>query len=435
MKICVIGTGYVGLVVGTCLSESGNDVICVDKDKKKITSLRRAIPPIHEPGLTELLRRNIKEGRLRFSQDIGASVKASDVVFICVGTPVNSDRAPDVTQVERVATEVAKAMKHYTVVVLKSTVPVGTARRVKKLISRITRRTAGEFAVVSNPEFLKEGAAVDDFMKPDRVIVATDDRRAAEVMRELYSPFLRTNKPFIETNYESAEMTKYAANAFLATKISFMNEIANLCGIVGADVNDVRYGVGTDPRIGSHFLFPGVGYGGSCLPKDADTLIHTAKRHKCQLRVLSSAREVNRQQKRILVRKMTAHFGGKIRGRRVAIWGLAFKPRTDDIREAPALVVIEELLKRGAKISAYDPAAMKNAKLLFGKKITFTATNYEVLKDADCLMILTEWNEFRNPSFDKMKTLMKSPVIFDGRNILDRKTVESLGFTYYAIGC
>jgi UDPglucose 6-dehydrogenase len=432
VKICVVGTGYVGLVVGTCLSESGNDVICVDKDKKKIDSLKRAIPPIHEPGLAELLQRNIKEGRLRFSTDLGASVKESDVVFISVGTPVNSDRAPDVTQVERVAAEIAKAMEHYTVVVLKSTVPVGTARRVKKLISRITDC---EFAVVSNPEFLKEGAAVDDFMKPDRVIVAADDRRAAEIMRELYSPFLRTNKPFIETNYESAEMTKYASNAFLATKISFMNEIANLCERVGADVNDVRYGVGTDPRIGPHFLFPGVGYGGSCLPKDADTLIHVAKRCKYPLKILSTVREVNTQQKRLLVRKMVSHFGGKVAGKRVAVWGLAFKPRTDDIREAPALIVIEELLKRGTRVSAYDPAAMENAKLLFGKRVRFAATNYEALKGADCLMILTEWNEFRNPSFDRMKSLMKAPVIFDGRNILDRKTVESLGFTYYAIGC
>jgi UDPglucose 6-dehydrogenase len=435
VKICVVGTGYVGLVVGTCLSESGNDVICVDKDKKKIDSLKRAIPPIHEPGLAELLQRNIKERRLRFSTDIGASVKESAVVFISVGTPVNSDRIPDVTQVERVAAEVAKAMEHYTVIVLKSTVPVGTARRVKKLISRITRRAAGEFAVVSNPEFLKEGAAIDDFMKPDRVIVAADDRRAAEIMRELYSPFLRTNKPFIETNYESAEMTKYASNAFLATKISFMNEIANLCERVGADVNDVRYGVGTDPRIGPHFLFPGVGYGGSCLPKDADALIHVAKRCKYPLKILSAVREVNRQQKRLLVRKMISHFGGKVAGKRVAIWGLAFKPRTDDIREAPSLVVIEELLNRGAKVSAYDPAAMENTKLVFGKRVRFAATNYDALKDADCLMILTEWNEFRNPSFDRMKSLMKNPVVLDGRNIFDRKTVESLGFTYYAIGC
>lgn len=432
MKVCVVGTGYVGLVVGTCLSESGNDVICVDKDKRKIDPLKRAVSPIYEPGLTELLQRNIREGRLRFSTNLGASVKISDVVFICVGTPVNSDRTPDLRQVEKVAAEVAKAMEHYTVIVLKSTVPVGTARKVKKIVSRITDC---EFAVVSNPEFLKEGAAVDDFMKPDRVIVATDDRRAAEIMRELYAPFLRTNKPFIEMNHESAELTKYAANALLATKISFMNEIANLCERVGADVNEVRYGVGTDPRIGSHFLFPGVGYGGSCLPKDADTLIHTAKKHNCQLKIVSCAREVNSQQKRLLVKKMVSHFGGKIRGKRVAIWGLSFKPRTDDIREAPAIVVIEELLKRGAKICAYDPAATENAEHLFGKRVRFTQTNYDALKGAHCLMILTEWNEFRNPSFERMRAVMKSPVIFDGRNTLDRKTVESLGFTYYAIGC
>jgi len=431
VKLCVIGSGYVGLVAGTCFAESGNDVICADIDADKVARLQRGDIPIYEPGLQELVKRNVTEGRLSFTTDLRDAVRRSLVCFIAVGTPPGEDGGADLAAVIRVAAEIGEAMDGYRVIVDKSTVPVGTAERVRQVIAS---RTSHPFDVVSNPEFLKEGAAIEDFMKPDRVVIGADTPRAVELMKELYSPFVRTEQPIVVMSAASAEMTKYCANAMLAARISLMNEFANLCEKVGADVDDVRRGIGFDRRIGHHFLFPGVGYGGSCFPKDVKAVIKTAEQYDLDFRMLRAAEEVNERQKRTLVEKVMQHFGEYLRGMRFAVWGLAFKPRTDDMREAPALTVIEGLLRAGAEVHAHDPEALTEAHRLFGDRVRYHRVNYDALQDADALLVLTEWNEFRRPDFARMRELMKRPVIFDGRNIYDTKQMQELGFTYYSVG-
>lgn len=446
MNICVIGTGYVGLVAGTCFAESGNDVICVDIDAKKVDLLNRGEVPIYEPGLEELIRRNKEDSRLRFTTDLSSAVKDSLICFIAVGTPPGEDGSADLKYVLEAARGIGRAMNGYRVIVDKSTVPVGTAGKVKAAVrSELQSRGLDyEFDVVSNPEFLKEGAAIDDFMKPDRVVIGADNGKAAEIMTELYSPFLRTGKPILIMDVKSAEMTKYAANAMLATKISFINEIANLCEMVGADVANVRRGIGSDSRIGFEFLFPGVGYGGSCFPKDVQAIIRTGSEYRCDLKILKAVEAVNYRQKEVLVDKILKHFqpsgfspqasAKPLEGKIIGIWGLSFKPRTDDMREAPSITIINRLLDAGAKIKAHDPEAMDEAKKLFGDRIEYMKDNYEVVRDADALAVITEWNEFRRPNFARMKGLMTSPVIFDGRNIYEPKEMRELGFTYYGIG-
>jgi UDPglucose 6-dehydrogenase len=431
VKLCVVGTGYVGLVAGTCFAESGNDVVCVDVDEHKIARLERGDVPIYEPGLEELVKRNVSEGRLSFTTNLDDAVRQSLLCFIAVGTPQGEDGSADLAAVIRVATLIADAMDGYRVIVDKSTVPVGTAERVRQVVAS---RTTHPFDVVSNPEFLKEGAAVDDFMKPDRVVIGSDSERAVELMKELYSPFVRTEHPIVVMSPASAEMTKYAANAMLATRISLMNEFANLCERVGADVDDVRRGVGFDRRIGHHFLFPGVGYGGSCFPKDVKAVIRSAELYDLDFRMLRAAEEVNERQKRTLIEKAVAHFGESLRGRRCAVWGLAFKPRTDDMREAPAITVVEGLLEAGAEVHAHDPEALEEARRFFGDRIHYHRVNYDALEAASALFIVTEWNEFRRPDFERMKELMRQPVVFDGRNIYDPEEMLQLGFTYYSIG-
>jgi UDPglucose 6-dehydrogenase len=418
-------------VAGTCFAESGNDVVCVDVDVEKIARLRQGRIPIYEPGLEELIKRNVAEGRLSFSTDLSIAVKQSLVCFIAVGTPPGEDGSADLAAVLRVAAEIASAMDGYRVVVNKSTVPVGTAERVRQVVAS---RTSHPFDVVSNPEFLKEGAAVDDFMKPDRVIIGGENGRAVELMKELYSPFVRTERPILVMCTASAEMTKYAANAMLATRISLMNEFANLCERVGADVSDVRRGVGFDQRIGHHFLFPGVGYGGSCFPKDVKAVIRSAEEHGLDFKLLRAVEEVNEHQKHSLVDKVRAHFGEHLRGMRFAVWGLAFKPRTDDMREAPAVTVVEALLQAGAEVHAHDPEALGEAQRIFGNRVHYYRVNYEALKGVDALLVITEWNEFRRPDFERMRQLMKHPVIFDGRNIYDLDEMRELGFTCYSVG-
>jgi UDPglucose 6-dehydrogenase len=412
MKLCVVGTGYVGLVAGTCFAESGNDVVCVDNVAAKIEKLRQGVVPIYEPGLEELIRRNTAAGRLTFSTDLADAVKRSLVCFIAVGTPSGDDGAADLSAVWAVAREIGRTMDGYRVVVTKSTVPVGTAARVRK---EIASQTKHEFDVVSNPEFMKEGAAIEDFMKPDRVVIGATSPRAVEVMRELYDPFVRTGSPILTMDNPSAEMTKYAANALLATRISFMNEIANLCERVDADVDHVRRGIGYDRRIGHHFLFPGVGYGGSCFPKDVKAVIHTARDNGMDFPLLNAVEAVNEEQKQRLVEKVVAAFGEKLAGRHFAVWGLAFKPKTDDMREAPSLTVVEGLLARGATVAVYDPEALTEARKHFGDRVVYCRVNYDCLKDADALLIVTEWNEFRRPDFARMKGQLKRPLIFDGR--------------------
>jgi len=431
MKICVVGTGYVGLVAGTCFAESGNDVTCVDNVVAKIDALRQGIVPIYEPGLEELIRRNVAEGRLTFSTDLGDAVKKSEVCFIAVGTPERDDGSADLSAVLSVARGVAQAMDGYRVVVTKSTVPVGTHRKIREAMGPVTSQP---FDVVSNPEFMKEGAAIEDFLKPDRVVIGAASPEAFRTMRELYEPFCRTGAPILEMDNASAEMTKYAANALLATKISFMNEIANLCERVGADVEHVRRGAGYDRRIGHHFLFPGVGYGGSCFPKDVQAIVHTAKENKLDFPVLSAVEAVNDAQKRRLVEKVVAEFGDSLRGKRFAVWGLAFKPRTDDMREAPSIVVVNGLLERGAEVAVHDPEALTNAKRVFGDRVSYHRVNYEALAGADALLVVTEWNEFRRPDFARMRQLMKRPVIFDGRNVYDPEVMREHGFSYFPIG-
>jgi len=432
MKIAVVGTGYVGLVVGACLAENGNDVICVDKDESKIATLRAGKMPIYEPGLEEMVRRNHGLERLTYSTDLPAAVRASEIVFIAVGTPQNEDGSADLQHVLDVARSVGRAINKYTVVVDKSTVPVGTAKRVHAAIGG---ETSHPFSVVSNPEFLKQGAALEDFMKPDRVVVGTapDDARAAAVMKELYSPFTRTGAPIITMDTASAELSKYAANSLLAARISFMNEIANVCELVGANVDQVRKAIGSDRRIGSSFLFPGVGYGGSCFPKDVKAILKSSADAGYDFKILGAAEAVNRSQKTRFVSKMEAHFG-ELRGRMIALWGLAFKPRTDDMREAPAIAIIERLLELGASVRAYDPEAGPTARRLFGSRVTLCEKSYEALSGADGLAIVTEWNEFREPDFAKMRQLMRSPVVFDGRNIYSPEHMRELGFTYFSIG-
>lgn len=432
MRIAVIGTGYVGLVAGTCFAESGNTVTCVDIDEKKVKRLRDGEVPIYEPGLEELLRRNVADGRLRFTTDYAEAIPDAEVAFIAVGTPPGEDGSADLKYVLEAARSVAKHLQGYIVVVDKSTVPVGTADKVNDAMKG---ETDHPFDVVSNPEFLKEGAAIDDFLKPDRVVIGSNSPRAAEVMDELYGPFVRTGKPIIHMDVASAELTKYAANAMLATRISFMNEIANICSRVGANVDLVRKGIGSDARIGSLFLFAGLGYGGSCFPKDVKAIVKTAEENDYDFRVLKAVEAVNESQKRILYDQVKDHFKGDLKGKKLAVWGLAFKPNTDDMREAPAVVVIENLLKDGATVSAFDPEAMEECKRHhLGDRITYASSASEAVRDADALILITEWNKFRRPDFEKLKGLLKTPLIFDGRNIYSRKVLERMGFTYYAIG-
>ena len=430
MKIAVVGTGYVGLVAGACLAESGNDVVCIDKDDAKIRALRRGRMPFYEPGLEELVRRNRLERRLAFSATLPKAVRDSSVIFIAVGTPPGENGSADVRQVLTVARDIAKAMNGYKVIVNKSTVPVGTSARVREVIRR---ETTHPFSVVSNPEFMKQGAAVEDFMKPDRVVIGAEDPRAEELMRDVYDPFTRTGAPVMVMDCASAELTKYAANAILASRISFMNEVANVCELVGADVDQVRRAIGADRRIGSSFLFPGIGYGGSCFPKDVQALIHFAAQKNYEFKTLRAVDSVNELQKTRLFSKMRTHFGS-LKGKVVAVWGLAFKPKTDDMREAPSVALINALLAAGAKVQAYDPEASRVAKGLFGSRISLASSDYDVLNGADCLAIVTEWNEFRRPDFARMRKLMRSPVIFDGRNLFTPEQMKQHGFTYYSIG-
>jgi UDPglucose 6-dehydrogenase len=430
MKIAVVGTGYVGLVVGACLAETGNDVTCVDKDAAKVRTLRKGRVPIYEPGLSELVVKNQHEGRLTFTTQLPRAVKGAQIVFIAVGTPQGEDGSADLQHVLTVARDVGRAMEAYTVVVNKSTVPVGTADKVRSVIRR---ETTYPFSVVSNPEFLKQGAAVDDFMKPDRVVIGAEDPRGAEMMVALYQPFTRTGAPIMVMDCASAELSKYAANALLATRISFMNEIANVCELFGADVDRVRQAVGSDRRIGASFLFPGVGYGGSCFPKDVKALVRFSADRNYDFKVLKAVESVNDSQKRVLVRKMEAHFGS-LKGKTIAVWGLAFKPKTDDMREAPAIPIVKTLLEKGAKVQVYDPEAQKMAKSIFGSKVTYATKSYDALRGADALAIVTEWHEFREPDFPRMRKLMRSPVIFDGRNIYQPQQMKAHGFTYNSIG-
>jgi len=430
MKIAVVGTGYVGLVVGACLAETGNDVVCVDVDERKIRGLRRGRVPIYEPGLDELVQRNQTEKRLVFSTALSRATRDSEVIFIAVGTPPGEDGSADVQHVLTAARQLARAINGYTVVAIKSTVPVGTAERVRDVIRHETRHP---FSVVSNPEFLKQGSAVEDFLKPDRVVIGADDTRARELMRALYAPFTRTGAPIVTMDCASAELSKYAANAMLATRVSFMNEIANVCEQFGANVDDVRRVVASDRRIGPSFLFPGIGYGGSCFPKDVQALVQSARKDGYRFRILEAVEAVNSSQKRRLFEKMLEVLGS-LDGKQIAIWGLSFKPRTDDMREAPSITMIEALLEAGATVVAYDPQAHRSARAIFGSRITLAGRSYDALKGADALGILTEWNEFREPDFSRMRSLMRAPVIFDGRNLFDVAQMRDNGFTYYSIG-
>jgi UDPglucose 6-dehydrogenase len=432
MNIAVVGTGYVGLVVGACLAENGNTVVCIDKDESKIRTLQAGKMPLYEPGLGEMVRRNHHEERLTFTTELADAVRASEIVFIAVGTPQGDDGSADLQHVLGVAREVGRAMNKYTVIVDKSTVPVGTAAKVREAIAAETQQP---FSVVSNPEFLKQGAAVEDFMKPDRVVIGIDraDTRVAAVMKDLYAPFTRTGAPIMLMDTASAELSKYAANSILASRISFMNEIANVCELFGADVDQVRKAIGADRRIGTSFLFPGVGYGGSCFPKDVKALLKSAADYGYDFRILRAIEDVNDAQKRRLVDKMETHFKS-MKGRTIALWGLAFKPRTDDMREAPAIPIIERLLELGATVRAYDPEAAPTARRIFNGRIGVCERSYDALNGADALAIVTEWNEFREPDFGRMRSLMRSPVIFDGRNIYSPEHMRELGFTYFSIG-
>ncbi|MFT4709531.1 MAG: UDPglucose 6-dehydrogenase [Planctomycetota bacterium] len=432
MRIAVVGTGYVGLVAGTCFAESGNTVTCIDIDEKKIENLKNGILPIYEPGLEELLKRNVNDGRLHFTTNYKDCISTAQVVFIAVGTPPGEDGSADLQYVVAAAETIALHMEQYTVVVDKSTVPVGTADIVH---AAMKAKTEVEFDVVSNPEFLKEGAAIDDFLKPDRVVIGSATERAAGIMDELYAPFVRTGNPIIHMDIRSAELTKYAANAMLATRISFMNEISNICMKVGANVDQVRKGIGSDSRIGSKFLFAGLGYGGSCFPKDVKAVVQTAAKANYDFRILQAVEEVNETQKRLLFDMVVDHFEGDLKGKHFAIWGLSFKPNTDDMREAPAVVVINHLLDAGATVTAFDPEAIEECKHLhLGDKIKYSVNPMEALDGTDALILVTEWNEFRRPDFDEVKSRMNGDVIFDGRNIYSRKTLNALGFKYYGIG-
>lgn len=436
MKIGVIGTGYVGLVTGTCFAESGNDVVCMDVDRAKIDKLNNGQIPIYEPGLEELVKRNHREGRLAFTTDMKATVTQSLFIFIAVGTPPGEDGSADLTHVLNVARQIGQTMDGFRIVINKSTVPVGTGEKVRAAIREELgkRNVPFEFDVVSNPEFLKEGAAIDDFMKPDRVVVGCDNVRTGELMKELYAPFCRTGKPILVMDIPSAEMTKYAANAMLATRISFMNDVANLCDLVGANIDAVRQGIGSDSRIGHSFLFPGVGYGGSCFPKDVKALVQTARERGHSLQILEAVEAVNERQKSLMASKVKRLFGDNLKGHLFAVWGLAFKPNTDDMREAPAIAIIEELLAAGARVRAYDPEAIHEAKRHLGDRVEYGQRNYDVLSGADALLVVTEWNEFRRPDFPRIKSLLKRPVVFDGRNIYDPARMREQGFEYFSIG-
>lgn len=433
MNITVVGSGYVGLVAGACFADSGNDVLCVDNDVAKIERLQAGDIPIYEPGLVDLITRNSELGRLRFTHSLQDGVEKGEVIFIAVGTPQDEDGSADLTHVLSVAQGIGTFMNGPKVIVDKSTVPVGTARLVSETIAR---ETTHPFEVVSNPEFLKEGAAIDDFMKPDRVVVGVPSEHSAKVMKELYAPFVRTNKPIIVMDVASAEMTKYAANAMLATRISFMNEIANLCDRVGADVDMVRVGMGTDSRIGMSFLFPGIGYGGSCFPKDVQALVRTSETHGAPMRIGKVVEQVNADQKMVLVHKVVKRFGDNLDGRTFSIWGLAFKPKTDDTRDAPALIICEALLKKGATLRLFDPEAMESFEARFGsqKGVLYAKDNYSALQGADALLICTEWNDFRHPNFERMHQALKTPIIFDGRNLFAPAEMKERGFSYYSIG-
>jgi UDPglucose 6-dehydrogenase len=431
MKIAVVGTGYVGLVVGACFAETGNHVTCIDKMRSKVASLKRGKMPIYEPGLEELVLRNAAEGRLAFTTDLAQAVSKAEVVFIAVGTPMGEDGSADLQHVLGAARDVARAMRGYTVIVDKSTVPVGTAELVRQAVRRETDQP---FSVVSNPEFLKQGAAVDDFLKPDRVVIGADDQRAADLMLELYRPFTLSGAPIMVMDCPSAEMCKYAANAMLATRISFMNEIANVCELYGADVDQVRRAMGSDRRIGPAFLFPGIGYGGSCFPKDVKAMGKFSSDKKYKFKILEAVESVNEAQKSRLLTKLDKALGKSLKGKRIAVWGLAFKPRTDDMREAPAVPIITGLLKRGASVQVYDPEAMPVAKAIFKSKVRYARRAYDALKGADALLIVTEWNEFREPDFAKMKKAMRTPLILDGRNLYHPSQPRAFGFTYGSIG-
>ncbi len=431
MRICVVGTGYVGLVAGTCFADSGNDVICVDIDEAKVEALRQGRVPIYEPGLEELIKRNVEEGRLAFTTDLTTAVRHALVCFIAVGTPQGEDGASDLRAVYKVAEDIGRMMDGYRVVVIKSTVPVGTHAEVRAIIAQ---HTTHPFDVVSNPEFMKEGAAIEDFLKPDRVVIGTSDPKAAEIMKDLYAPFVRAGAPILVMDNASAEITKYASNALLATKISFMNEIANLCEKVGADVSLVRQGVGLDSRIGLSFLYAGLGYGGSCFPKDVRAIIHTAQQNGLEFPILRAVDDVNNRQKRRLFEKVHAFYNGSLKGRTFGVWGLSFKPRTDDMREAPSIGLIEDLLREGCTVKVHDPEAMEVARRIFGDRVSYHRQNYEALEGADALLIVTEWNEFRRPDFDRIRRLLKEPVVFDGRNLWEPERMRELGFTYFPIG-
>jgi UDPglucose 6-dehydrogenase len=431
MKIAVVGTGYVGLVTGTCLAETGNQVICVDINEQKVKMMQEGNLPIYEPGLELLFYRNIVQKRLHFTSDLAEAIAEAKIIFLALPTPPGGDGSADLSYVLGAAKDIAKLITDYKVIVTKSTVPVGTADKVTAIMKA---NTQAEFAVVSNPEFLREGVAVEDFMKPDRVVVGTMDERARKLMAELYGPYVRQGNPVIFMDERSSELTKYAANSFLATKISFMNEIANMCELVGADVDMVRRGIGADERIGRRFLFSGIGYGGSCFPKDVQALAKSAEEHQYDFKILNSVMKVNEIQKLVLVEKIKSYFNGDLKGKKFAIWGLAFKPETDDIREAPSLYIIDELLNAGAKVTAFDPEAMKNVKNLIGDKIKYAKDQYEALKGADALLIVTEWPAFRTPDFDQIGDLLKTKVIFDGRNLYDLGKMAECGYYYNSIG-
>ncbi|MCF8302903.1 MAG: UDP-glucose/GDP-mannose dehydrogenase family protein [Bacteroidales bacterium] len=437
MKIVVVGTGYVGLVTGTCFADVGIDVTCIDVNKEKIDNLNKGIIPIYEPGLEQMVHRNVQKDRLHFATKLKDVLEGADVVFSAVGTPPDEDGSADLKYVLEVAREVGRHMEDYKLVVTKSTVPVGTAAKVRKALQEeLDKRGVNiQFDVASNPEFLKEGDAINDFLKPDRIVVGTESKKAEDIMAKLYKPFTMNGHPVIFMDVPSAEMTKYAANSMLATKISFMNDIANLCEVVGADVNMVRKGIGTDSRIGRKFIYPGIGYGGSCFPKDVKALIRTANEYKYKLRVLQAVEDVNETQKSVLFNKAMKYFGDDLSGKTFGLWGLSFKPQTDDMREAPALVLIDKLLEAGANVKAYDPVAMDEAKRRLGEdKVELAKDQYEALIDVDALMIATEWSEFKYPNFNVIKKLMKKPVIFDGRNVYDIEEMRDLGFNYFCIG-
>lgn len=430
MKIAVVGTGYVGLVVGACFAENGNEVICVDNDTSKIRALRRGKIPIYEPGLEEIVSRNQNEGRLGFSTALSRAVRVSEIIFIAVGTPSGEDGAADLKHVEEVARDIARSMNGYKVIVAKSTVPAGTSVRLREVIRSETEHS---FSVVSNPEFLKQGAAIEDFMRPDRVVVGVEDQKAADLMRSLYASFTRTGAPVMVMDCASAELCKYAANAMLATRISFMNEIANVCERYSGDVDQVRRAIAADSRIGSAFLFPGAGYGGSCFPKDVKALVKFSQDKGYRFRILESVEAVNKAQKALLVDKMIRHFRS-LKGKKIALWGLAFKPKTDDMREAPSVVIANGILRQGGHVVAYDPQAELMARQVMDKRVQYAKAAYDALKGVDALAIITEWNEFREPDFSRMKSLMRSPVVFDGRNIFQKDQMNAEGFTYISIG-